>query len=191
MRNELSKLKEQTQKSEIIKNSAKFKAQGESSKENARKWVIAIISAISLFVGVLLWGLSSNEELFNIAANILEKSKGLNAEFINKLILIEVAKKIGTKTLIYSMFIYFITFLVKNYNAQMHNYIVNSHKSNALSSTVDLIGTARENEGNDKIILQATQAIFATHKSGYQGVENEPNSPNLITNVIDSFSSKK
>src|SRR5690606_293560 len=42
-----------------------------------------------------------------------------------------------TKAILYSMLIYSIILCVKNYNAQMHNHIINIHKSNALKSTLN------------------------------------------------------
>jgi len=189
---EVSTLKEFKQKHEIAKNSLNFKVQAEANSKNASYWRWAVIASLAIFVIFVYCGFVSNEELLDIAQNIHLKTKGvgMNDTLTDKVIYLEMAKKIGSKALIYSMIIYLISFFVKNYNAQMHNFVVNSHKSNALSSTVDLIGTAKSNDGNDKILEQATQAIFTTQKSGYQGADSEPNNPNFITNVIDAVKSK-
>ena len=64
------------------------------------------------------------------------------------------------------------------------------HKGNALRSTLSLLNTAKSDDGNDKLLVQATQAIFSHQQTGYSGKESEPTSPNLITNVIDSASKK-
>lgn len=154
-------------------------------------WGGATVTAIIIFLGTLYVFFARNDELFSIAKNIISNAKEIDPVLLKQLILIEIGKKIGTRLLMFSVVIYLITFFVKNYNAQMHNYIVNSHKANALRSTVDLIGTAKQDDGNDKIVLQATQAIFTPQKSGYQGAENEPTSPNLITNVFDAVNGGK
>jgi hypothetical protein len=60
------------------------------------------------------------------------------------------AYELQTVVLRHSMLIYAIVFCVKNYNAQMHNNIINTHKSNAFKSTLSLLNTARSDEGNDE-----------------------------------------
>lgn len=199
LRAETSNLKEFKQKHEIAKNSLKFHEQAIENRKNSKLWMAGVISAIILFVYYIFSGIDSNEELFNVATKITSKAHALSiinkqsfdADLITKLVYAEIGKKVAAKLLIYSMIIYFISFLVKNYNAQMHNFVTNSHKANALSSTVDLIGTAKQDDGNDKILVQATQAIFTTQRSGYQGADNEPKSPNLITNVIETITGGK
>jgi len=58
----------------------------------------------------------------------------------------------------------------------MHNQVVNTHKSNAFKSTLSLLNTARSDDGNDKLLIQATQAIFAHQQSGYSEKESESRS---------------
>lgn len=188
---ELRHFKEQAQRTEVARNSTNFHKQAETNKRTALIWGISTVFSIIIFLIAIYFILSKSGELFNVATTIYKDSKGIEPTLIHQLILIEIGKKIGAKLLMVSIIIYFITFLTKNYNAQMHNYIINSHKANALRSTVDLIGTAKQDDGNDKIILQATQAIFTPQKSGYQGAESEPSSPNLITNVVDAVSGGK
>jgi len=186
----ISQLNVAVQRREIAENSARFQSQADENKRIANYWRLGVIAIISVFVVMLLCNLSSNNDLFDIAKDILKDPSVIDSSLTYNIIFIQVGKKIATKILIYSMVIYLISFFVKNYNAQMHNYIVNSHKANALQSTVDLIGTAKQDDGNDKIILQATQAIFTSQRSGYQGAESEPSSPNLITNFIDAVQPK-
>lgn len=72
----------------------------------------------------------------------------------------------------------------------MHNQIINTHKANSIKSILSLLDTAKSEDGNDKLLIQATQAIFAHQQTGYSGKDSEPPNPNLITNVIDSASKK-
>jgi hypothetical protein len=184
-------LKVKKQVAEIAENSKRFWKQADANKKDARIWMFFVIASISALIALVFDGFKTSGDLYAIAADILKTAKLQNTDLINKLIYAEVAKKLGAKLFIYSTIIYLISFLVKNYNAQMHNYVTNAHKANALSSTLDLIGTAKSDDSNDKILVQATQAIFTTQRSGYQGADNEPKSPNLITNVIESMTGKK
>jgi hypothetical protein len=189
---EFSSFKDVIQKKKLTASSEEFRKQADSSRAAANKWMAGIFISLAVFITILfIIATSNNKELFEIAADISEKAKGISAILAEKLTMIEVIKKITAKIVLFSMGIYLISFLVKNYNAQMHNHIVNAQKANALRSTVELIGTAKEDEGNDKIILQATQAIFTTQKSGYQGADSEPTSPSVITNVIEAVSGGK
>jgi hypothetical protein len=111
-------------------------------------------------------------------------------DIVNKTIYFTFLKYIFTKVLLYSMIIYAIVFCTKNYNAQMHNSIINAHKSNAYKSTLSLLDTARSDEGNDKLLIQATQAIFSHQQTGYSSSESEQTSPNIISNIIETVSKK-
>lgn len=187
---ESKKFDEFKQKRELIENKIDFRIESYNNRNFANAILFLIIISIGFFVTYLIYSISNSNDLFCIALDINNNSKGMNKELVNNIIYIELAKKLATKGFVYSLIVYLITFLVKNYNAQMHNYVVNSHKSNTFNSALSLIGTANSDEGNDKIITQATQAIFTSQRSGYQGIENEPTSPNLITNVIDEVQKK-
>lgn len=180
-------------KLEIADKQLNFQFEAENNKKAALIW--AIITGI-LTTSLLLFlycSLDSNTSLSDIAINIkkqmVEKGKNIDGLTVNT-IYFSLYKFLITKIFLYSIFIYAIVFCVKNYNAQMHNKIINMHKGNALKSTLSLLNTAKTDDGNDKLLMQATQAIFSHQQTGYSGKENEPTSPNLITNVIDSVSKK-
>ncbi len=147
-----------------------------------------------ILIYVLCDSLKFTDSFIEIANKIKKNLGGSlptnNNEIILNTIYFSFFKVIFTKILLYSMQIYAIIFCVKNYNAQMHNNIINTHKSNALKSTLSLLNTARSDEGNDKLLVQATQAIFSHQQTGYSSKESEQASPNLVTNVIDSASKK-
>ncbi len=121
---------------------------------------------------------------------MMVKGEGKTDSLTINTIYISYYKFLITKLLLYSIFVYAIVFCIKNYNAQMHNNIINLHKANAFKSILSLLNTAKSDDGNDKLLVQATQAIFSHQQTGYNGKENESTSPNLITNVIDAVSKK-
>lgn len=51
------------------------------------------------------------------------------------------------------------------------------------------MSVARTEEGNDKLLVQATNAIFEHQNTGYDKNTTET-SPNLINNVIETVSKK-
>ncbi|MBK0371303.1 hypothetical protein [Flavobacterium agrisoli] len=191
--NEEKKFDEFKTKLEIADKQLDFQFEAESNKKAATIWAIITGILISCLLIFLFCSLDSNNNLSDIALNIKKQmsEKGKNIDDITvKTIYFSYYKFLITKIFLYSIFIYAIIFCVKNYNAQMHNKIINMHKGNALKSTLSLLNTAKSDDGNDKLLVQATQAIFSHQQTGYNGKESEPPSPNLVTNVIDAATKK-
>ncbi len=72
----------------------------------------------------------------------------------------------------------------------MHNYVVNTHKANSLSSTLSILNIAKSENGNDQLLVQATQAIFSHQNSGFNNHDIDVSTPSFVTNMIDSVSRK-
>lgn len=181
-------------KLEVADKEFDFQQQARNNKTTAYIW--AVIGAIltSALIYILCDSLKVSDTFIHIADQVKKGLSGAtptsNDDIISKTIYFIFSKYIFTKLLLYSMLIYAIVFCVKNYNAQMHNNIINTHKSNAFRSTLSLLNTARSDEGNDKLLVQATQAIFSHQQTGYSGKDSEPTSPNVVTNVIDAAAKK-
>lgn len=180
-------------KLEIADKNFDFQSNALTNKKTAITW--AIIAFIFTIVLIILLCINITDSSSLIAVTNAIKG-GIKIDNTNKSDIVTYAIYIGyikylvSRFLIYSMIIYAVIFSVKNYNAQMHNHIVNTHKSNAFKSTLSLLNTARSDDGNDKLLIQATQAIFSHQQSGYSGKDSEPNNPNLITNVVETISKK-
>lgn len=191
--NEEKKFDEFKTKLEIADKQLDFQFEAENNRKAARMWAAITGLLIILLLIFLFCSLDSNTCFSDIALNIkkqmIGKEKKIDSLTINT-IYFTYYKFLITKIFLYSIFIYAIVFSVKNYNAQMHNKIINMHKGNALKSTLSLLNTAKSDDGNDKLLVQATQAIFSHQQTGYNGKENEPTSPNLVTNVIDAATKK-
>lgn len=176
-------------KLEVADKEFDFQQQARNNKRTAYIWAFIAAILTGALIYILCDSLKVSDTFIHIADQV---KKGLigtistnNDDIISKTIYFSFSKYIFTKLLLYSMLIYAIVFSVKNYNAQMHNNIINTHKSNAFRSTLSLLNTARSDEGNDKLLVQATQAIFSHQQTGYSGKDSEPTSPNVVTNVID------
>lgn len=186
---EEAKFNEFKTKLELADKKIDFQFQADNNKKKAMLWAIAAGIFISTLVVILCVSLNNKDGFLSISEYVKGKmviSRVLKADnLIDNTIYFTYAKYIFTKLMLYSLLLYAIGFCVKNYNAQMHNHIVNSHKSNAFKSTISLLNTAKSEDGNDKLLVQATQAIFAHQQTGYNGKGTEQPSPNLVTNVID------
>lgn len=171
-----------------------FQADAKSNKNTAIFWAIIFFILLTILLIIICNNINSNSNFTKIAQDVntvmTKKGQLFEKEIINNTIYISYIKMVFSRLFLYSLLIYGIRFSVKNYNAQMHNYIINSHKANSFKSTLSLLNTAKSDDGNDKLLVQATQAIFSHQNTGFNNKETETSTPSLITNVIDSFSKK-
>lgn len=181
-------------KLEVADKEFDFQQQARNNKTTAYIWAFIAAALTGVLIYILCDSLKVSDTFIHIADQVKKGLAGAtpsnNDDIISKTIYFSFSKYIFTKLLLYSMLIYAIVFCVKNYNAQIHNNIINTHKSNAFKSTLSLLNTARSDEGNDKLLVQATQAIFSHQQTGYSGKDSEQTSPNVVTNVIDAAAKK-
>jgi hypothetical protein len=73
------------------------------------------------------------------------------------------------------LIIFVLTFMMvwaaKNFNASVHNYVVNRHRRNALASFQAFVEGASSDEVKDAVLMQATSAIFTPQDSGYTKID--------------------
>lgn len=167
-----------------------FLQEANINKKNSKIWVGLMIVSIALFIVMLIYGMKDTLSIFDTTKQILEtsqKNSNITAPqgIINTTIYITIFKQLALRILLYSALIYLIVFSVKNYNARMHNYTINSQKSNSLNAAIKLFENAQTPEVKDNILQHASDAIFSHQPTAYNGKENEPTSPNLFTTVIE------
>ncbi|GGG20948.1 coiled-coil domain-containing protein [Pontibacter amylolyticus] len=195
---ESAKFDEFTKKLEVNSKSYDFETLASINKRAANTWAVITGILIIALIAIIYKSLSQTGMYSNIINSVNNGLQESSVDLLNNLtkdnytliLYFTFIKYSLANLLLVSLMIYAVVFSVKNYNAQMHNHVINAHKSNALGSTASILNTARSEDGNDKVLVQATQAIFAHQNTGYNGQESEPTSPNLITNVIDSVSKK-
>jgi len=190
LESETKKFDDIIQQREVVKNQGDFRTQAKYNIIISIILFASIIATIGAFILYLLPLLNNETELFNLACSIHDQSLNWDKEFSNKITYIEIARKISIRIFIYSLAVYFISFLIKNFTSQMHNYTANSNKANALDSMISLIPTIETPEGKDAILIHVTQAIFTSQHTGYQNKEDEPNSPSVVNNIIDAIQPK-
>lgn len=189
---EEEKLNDFKAKLDISDKQIDFQFDAKQNRNNSMFWITIAVAQIIVLIILISSNLKDISLFSNISKNInleLTKSK-VNQVLIDNTIYITFGKLIFTKILLYSIIILGIKVALKNYSSQMHNYIINSHKSNSLKSVLSIMSVAKTDEGNDKLLVQATQAIFEHQNTGFDKTENNSNSPNLINNVIETVTKK-
>lgn len=180
------------QKLEVADKNVDFLAQSNKNFNTAIFWAIAGLAFSGFLIYFIYLNLDDYKSFSNIASDV-KKVFGKdfnNNEVLNKTLVFSFIKFTLTKLMFYSILIFLLVFCIKNYNAQMHNYVINLHKANSFKSALSLIDTAKSDEGNDKILIQATQAIFSHQETGYNKNDPDSGNPNIITNVVETISKK-
>ncbi|MDO8961490.1 MAG: hypothetical protein Q7V02_05280 [Methylophilus sp.] len=71
----------------------------------------------------------------------------------------------------------------KNFTSNVHNFVVNRHRKNALASFQTFVAGASNQEIKDAVLLQATHAIFMPQDSGY----TKSDTTNPTSQIVEVF----
>jgi hypothetical protein len=66
-----------------------------------------------------------------------------------------------------------VVWMGRIYRAHRHNYVINKHRQNALSTFETFAKAAADEQTKAAVLLQATQSIFSLQQSGYLSQESE------------------
>ncbi len=128
---------------------ASFAEQAKEHKDSAKKWLTALIlgSLLGLALAVTI---------------IIELVRSLNDENFNP----------GSEAYIFKLsilaFIYFgLRFLIRNYSAHQHLYIINKQRANALATMEAFRTSAISENAKDEILLAAVSAAYSHQESGF------------------------
>lgn len=179
-----TKYKDQFQRVELVNQREVFAIQAKDYKNLASKWFWGIIISSGILI-LILFLIFKN---FCFDLNCFSKISDLDYDKIykgaNKSILhFEIFKSISYRLLIISFVLYIISFCVKNYNANRHNYTVNMQKANSLNAALILLERAKTPEGNDSIMTQAASSIFSHQPTGY----NKKDPENIQSTITDKL----
>lgn len=183
-----TKYKEQFQRVELVNQREVFSIQANDYKNLASKWFWGIL--ISSGILILILFLIFKNFCFDLTC--FAKINNLNYDQIykgaNKSILhFEIFKSISYRLLIISFVLYIISFCVKNYNANRHNYTVNMQKANSLNAALILLERAKTPEGNDSIMTQAASSIFSHQPTGYNKKDPENIQSSITEKLFDKI----
>ena len=154
-----------------------FETQAKNHQENARFWMIMAVVATAAFGGVFIllsvFLGSGGTELKGILPNLFTKGFVLSPIYV------------------------WLNRSIKNYTAQKHLEVVNTHRQNALE-TFDIFVAAAEGsrETRDEVLKTATRAIFDANQTGYlatktNGSDNTSPVQQIIREVVPIKSSGK
>ena len=103
----------------------------------------------------------------------------------NLLLAFELTRSTIYRIAVISLSVYLVVFVIKNYNALMHNFTVNSQKANSFAASFVMMNAATTEKAKNDIMTQAAQAIFSHQTTGYLGKDNEPSNPLIVEKVVE------
>lgn len=133
----------------VAQHSVHFKEQADEHMKKTTGWLIAtaIFGGLTLiFGGVNMW---------YYATHITQLT---NPQSI----------QLGISKLVIFSILYSAAFWSgRVYKSQWHNYIINKHRQNALSTFETFVKAASDEQTKNAVLLQATQSIFSPQNSGF------------------------
>lgn len=128
---------------------ASFAEQATEHRQAAKKWLVALIvgSVLGALLGITV---------------IIELVHSLNDDHYNP----------GTEAYIFKLsiiaLIYFgLRFLIRNYSAHQHLYVINKQRANALATMEAFRTSAISENAKDEILLAAVAAAYSQQESGF------------------------
>lgn len=159
----------------VTQTSRYFKEEAHEHLITSRLWLTATFFMIIALIAFSLWG----TQLLNWLGTT---EPALDAHNIIQI------KYLAQKGLVVFSIIFALFLCVKNFGASRHNYVVNKHRNNALSSFQAFSTSASDEQTKNAVLIQATQSIFSPQPSGYVKTDgdNSPHSP--IVEIMRSAS---
>jgi len=185
---EEEKVDELKKKVELTDKRINFQIVAESNIKRSWFWLGCSSLVFALILITMYFWFNIQSEFINISKLAIQEIGSNDMEIIKITVMFEFIRTLFLRVLMTSLSIYILIFCLRNYSVQLHNYTINTHKANSLQSALSLLNTANTSEGKDKLLLQATEAIFTHQNTGYSK-ENIP-TPNLITSVIENINPK-
>lgn len=97
----------------------------------------------------------------------------------------EVVQQAIGKIIIFSGLSYGLLWSARNYSANRHDYIVNKHRQNSLTTFETFVNTTGGDEGTkNAVLLQATNAIFSAQSTGYSPKEPKLESTSKVIEIL-------
>jgi hypothetical protein len=140
----------------VAQHAIHFSKEAESNLRQSKLWLVVavvfgLVTAVYAFYGLEI-------QLREVAANVQTTR------------LIQLAL---SRIVIISILSYGLVFSARNFAASRHNFVINRHRQNALSTFETFAKAAGDAQTKDAVLMQATQSIFALQTSGYLRAEHD------------------
>lgn len=174
----LQQIKETTQKATVEKEAIHFKEEAERHRMGAYAW-LGVSSVIALITFWFAWDNYS----FYTQLPMKDEMGGSAMLTTAQSIQLGVAK-----LFLFSFLVGGIVWSGRVYRAHRHNYVVNKHRQNALSTFKTFVSSTQDQQTKNAVLLQATQCVFAPQATGYITQDNEAGGTPQILEIVRGIS---
>ncbi len=184
IRDTLDKAKQAAQQAGIVQHETFFRLEANEHKRMARAWLIATV-LLALATGTVGW-LNYNRTLGILQAAV--SAAPPSGAPTNTALTIQLAI---AKLIMFSILFSAVLWAGRIYRAHRHNYVVDKHRQNALSTFEAFAKVAEDAPTKNAVLLQATQCIFGPQSTGYLSQEKESEGPTQILEIFRGATSAK
>ena len=159
----LDQVRRAAQEVGVAKHAVHFKNEANQHKTAAGKWLMAVF---------WLAGATALLTLINVGYYAIRPVDLTTSQTIQLAV---------AKVILFSLLFSALVWSGRVYRSHQHNFVVNQHRQNALTSFETFAKSANDDQTKSAVLLQATNCIFSTQPSGYADSPTEAtNSPRIM-----------
>ena len=163
----LAAIKEAAGKSGVSAHAKVFSEQATEHLKASKLWVGLTVVAL---LGIIAWG------LIVILAFPIPPNASAGS----------ITQEIFTRVIVFTGLSYALVWCARNYAAHRHNYILNKHRQNSLTTFEAFAKAADDPDTKNAVLIQATTSIFSAQATGYGGRDGEIEQPSKILEIFKS-----
>jgi hypothetical protein len=180
----IAKTKQAAQEVGITRYEVFFRTEANGHRKMATIWLVATV-LLAVATGMVGW-FNYNRTLAILQTAVSTAPPAEAAGHTVITIQLTIAKLI-----MFSILFSAVLWAGRIYRAHRHNYVVNKHRQNALSTFEAFVKATEDGPTKNAVLLQATQCIFGPQTTGYLPQEKESETPTQIFEFIRGASSAK
>lgn len=173
MQGALARVREAAAEAGVAQHAIHFKEEAEFHKKQSLYWLFATIASGIITILYAVYSLAPD------LTSVGEISVAHAIELIVPRFVVILVLTFG------------LVWCARNFGASRHNFVVNRHRQNALSSFETFVKGASELQTKDAVLLQATQSIFTPQDSGFVKGEGVPQLGSQVIEVLRGTSGAK
>lgn len=179
MQGALERVRQAAAEAGVAQHAIHFKEEAEFHKRQSYYWLVA---AIVLGVATVIYA------VFGLAPKLsVVDGSTISENNVNVLYLWSAALP---RLVVIVVMTFGIVWSARNYAASRHNFVVNRHRQNALSSFETFVKGAGDQQTKQAVLLQATQSIFAPQDSGFIKGDTTPQPGSQIIEILRGMDGK-
>lgn len=173
MQGALERVRQAAAEAGVAQHAIHFNTEAEYHKRQALLWLVATVAFGIATIAYALYSLGP--QLNDLSAVTIPR----------------VVQLVLPRLVVLFVLTFGLVWATRNFAASRHNFVVNRHRQNALSSFETFVKGATDPQTKDAVLLQATQSIFSPQNSGFVKDERDANPGSHIVEVVRGITGGK